>query len=362
MREPPDAAELHRRRLLVARAALASFSGASPEARAAAQRVAAAEAAERLKRAIEAAEAASMEAIRDRQREPARLTNPWDPGAPKVRWEREGATAQPPQPNRRHGRRKKRLRPWKSPRRKAQLSAAVLDFSKQHAWTPARSQALATRIKKNDAVIAHPRAADAALRQLSLWSQAAVRRACRARGWTLADEAARRHIAFWATLEDFARPRAYLRPRQFRSSGGAVRYVGAPKYGLAVVGWTQSALAIALSGPATTDAGADPIDVKTVQRHTELAELHGALQRVVRDPSAEAELRGRPTESNPRGWPINAYWIPAPGMMKPGFTGQHFDSEGPINLEQALALELIARAKRPRRLREQAQPPPPPAA
>lgn len=345
---PFSDAELRRRRLLVARA---QASAGSPDHLAQVARV---EAAERLQAAREAAERATLA----RERPRPSLTNEFDPGAPKPKWAREG----------RGGgggfvRGRRKLRPWKRRQKPgAEPSGAVLAFSREHAWTPERSQALAVRCKKNSAIIAHPRTAAAALQQLGLWTQAAIRRVLHGQGWTLGDECARRHIALWATLEGFARPRAFLRPRRVRSSSGASRFAGVARYGFAVVGWTQPALALTVSGPATIDAGADPVDVKTVQRHTELAIEYGALQRVVRNPAAEPELRGNPTDSNPRGWPINEYWIPAPHFGKPGFSGRWFDDDGnPLELEPSLALPLEPRAKRPRRLRElRAQQAPPP--
>jgi hypothetical protein len=374
--------ELERRRRLIARARAQTVGASAQRDTAALQ----AEAAARVQRAREAADAAAYAAARDRERDAPRLASPHDPGPVKPAWRREGtapsrsvvvnqiteqrteagnsaaesaSTSQPHVISRRRG----KLRPWKAPRRKplTQPSAAVLAFAKEHAWTEKRSQALATRIKKNDATIAHPRSAEAAWRRLPLYLQAGARRAMHASGWTWADEAARRHVAFLCTLDDFSRPSAWQRPRQLRSSRGMpTRYRGMAKFALAVVGWTQTALALTISGPATTDAGADPVDPKTVQRHTALAEQYSGIQRVVRNPDAPAELRGRATPTNPRGWPINQYWIPSPDMMKPGFTGAVFDSEGqPIALEEALALELVPRAKRPRRLREAALSPPP---
>lgn len=376
--------ELARRRLMFAKAAAKSLSGSSTEARELAARLAREQAAERLQSARAAADAAALAASRDRERPRPKLTNEFDPGPEKPRWSKEGRRAEQPSsdapPSTIRGnslgggdpslvddaprRVRRKLRPWKAPRRKPlepPSSSAMLEFRRQHAWTPERSRALAVRVKKNDAIIAHPRSAEAAHKRLPLWTQAAVRRALHAFGWTFGDEAARRHVAYWSTLEDFARPRAYVRPRQVgRSSTGATRFRGFSRFGLAVVGWTQQALALTLSGPACTDAGADPIDVKTVQRHTTIAEQFGGLQKVVRNPDAEAELRGRPTDANPRGWPINAYWIPAPGFVKPGFTGRWFDAQGnPLELDVSLELELTPRAKRPRRLREAAQAPPP---
>lgn len=324
---------------------------------------------------IERARVAQELAASSRERERPRLTNDFDPGPYKARWSREGELAaaikapasqgtgptptdvsldSPPARTRSRAR---KLRPWKSARRKAvEPNERTLQFARERGWTRARSQALATRIKRNDAIIAHPRTAEAAALKLRPWSHAAVRRALRAMGWTWGDEAARRHVAFWSTLEDFARPRAFTRPRRV---GGMSRFVGFAKYGMCVVGWAQTALALALSGAACTEGHADPIDVKTVQRHAALASQHGALRVTVRNPDAEPELRGLPCDSNPRGWPINMYWLPAPNFTKPGFTGTHFDADGnPIGLEEALALELPARAKRPRRLREAQQPPP----
>jgi len=244
----------------------------------------------------------------------------------------------------------------------------VLAFARERKWTRERAQALATRTKRNDSIIAHPSSAAAALIRLSPWSHAAIRRALRAQGWTLADEAGRRHVALYATWEEFGRPRAYSRPRQIRSSSGAVRFAGIPRYGFAIVGWTQPALAIALSGPSTTSGGADPVDVKTIQRHTNLAEQYGAVQVVRHNPDAPPELRGLPCASNARGWAINEYWLPAPHFHKPGFVGRWFAADGsPIDLDEALGIELVPLAKRPRRLREQwarerAQTQPPPTA
>lgn len=355
LRPPEDApavspAELARRQALVAHAFGREL--ADPKI----------EAAARLATARAAAERAALAAAAERERERPQLTNPFDLGPPKKRWDKEGPgpveVPGPARPRpRRYGRRK--LRPWKE---RPAPGAAVLDFCRDHAWTKERSQALATRVKKNDSTIAHPRAAEATLRRLPPWDQAAIRRALRAQGWTIANECARRHVALWDTWHDFARPRAYLRARRAESSGGATRFRGLPRYGLGVVGWTQTALALALSGPSTTDGGADPIDTKTVQRHVALASVHGGVQVVVRNPDAEATLRGAPCASNPRGWPINAYWIPAPGFHKPAFVGAHFDENGnPLALETSLAITLMPRAKRRRRLRElRAQQAPPP--
>jgi hypothetical protein len=139
-----------------------------------------------------------------------------------------------------------------------------------------------------------------------------------------------------------------------------VRFAGLARYSLCVVGWTQTALAIALSGAAYLGGHSDPIDAKTVQRHTELAVAHGGVQVVVRNPDAPPELRGGPCSSNSKGWPINEYWLPAENFSaKPGFVGVHYGGDGsPIGLEDALAIELTPRAKRPRRLLEQMRPPP----
>lgn len=366
-----DERELERRRRLLARAS----GKEDPVQRRAAQLQELAAKSEAASRAW-----AEERAAQERQRERPRLTNPFDPGPEKPSWAREGASRRQTAPNdatskslppppapavaapdsrageapRRRSPRRRR-RPWKAPRRKvaAAPNEKVLAFARELKWTEERAQRLATRTKRNDAIIAHPSSAEAALRRLDPWAQAAIRRALRDRGWTLADECARRHVAWWATQEEFGSPRAYSRPREITSSTGATRFAGLPKFAIAVVGWTQTALAIALSGPAYSCGGADPIDPKTVQRHTALAVEFGGVQVVVRNPAAPAELRGLPCESNPRGWAINEYWLPSPQFHKPGFVGRWFDADGsPIGLEDALALELVARAKRPRRLRE----------
>jgi hypothetical protein len=137
---------------------------------------------------------------------------------------------------------------------------------------------------------------------------------------------------------------------------------------MCVVGWTQTAIAITMSGAAHSCGGADPIDVKTVQRHTLLAVQYGGVDVVVRNPDADASLRGAPTDANPRGWPINQYWLPAPDMApKPGFSSSttvvSFGVDGtPVDLLEALAIELTPRPKwRRRKLLEaqQAEAPPP---
>lgn len=363
-----SAAELQRRQRLVARA---NGGAVTVEQRHA-------DAAARMHAAREAAERAQL----DRQRDKPQLTNDFDPGPFKAKWSREGELARaivgtstpagakairPPPAGPSHAPGASATKPtrpglrgrraWKQRRRKpVEPNERTLQFARERGWTRARSQALATRIKQNDSIIAHPRAAESTALKLGQWSHAAIRRAMRAMRWTWGDEAARRHVAFWATLEDFARPRAWSRPRRV---GGLSRYAGSAKYGMCVVGWAQTALALALSGAACTEGHSDPVDVKTVQRHAALASQHGALRVVVRNPDAEPELRGLPCDSNPRGWPINQYWLPAPNFTKPGFTGAHFDVDGnPIGLEESLALELPARAKRPRRLREEHRPPP----
>lgn len=315
---------------------------------------------------MEAARAAAERAALERERPRPTLTNDFDPGPFKAKWSRESELAraivgtstpaaaelEKPPPARLS---RLRSRPWKS-RVRSKREDLTLDFARERGWTRARSQALATRIKQNDRIIAHPRAAEAAARKLGSWTHAAIRRALRANRWTWGDEAARRHVAFWATLEDFARPRAYSRPRR---AAGASRFTGIARYSMCVVGWTQTALALAISGAACTEGHADPVDVKTVQRHAALATQHGALGVTVRNPDAPPELRGLPCASNGRGWPINMYWVPSPNFSKPGFAGSHFDAQGnPIALEESLALELPARAKRPRRLREEHRPPP----
>lgn len=312
-----------------------------------------------------------------RQRAPVALTNPFDPGAPKAAWTREGeqpnsavvscsSTEKPArralsaseQIERPRGRRRarRREREWKLRRKPAgSMADAALRFASDRAWTVERSQRLATRTKKNEAIISHPARAEAELKQLTVWAQAAVRRALRGEGWTFGDEAARRHVAWWATMEDFARERAWSRPKAIRSKSGAVRFAGIAKFSRAVIGWTQSALAIALTGAALTWADADPVDVKTVQRHTGLAIAYGGVQLVAKNPDAPPELRGAPTDSNPKGWAINVYWLPdSPELHKPGFTGRWFDASGnAIGLDEALAIELIPRMKRARRLREE---------
>lgn len=337
------------------------------------------------------AEEARMQALCDAQeaaerrrraQRVGRMTCDLDPGPVKASWEAEAqrgraAAVDPPDPpvpapaavpelvepkRVRVGR--KRLRPWKAPRRRSSQSSpeGVINFSHDRAWTPERSQSMATRIKKNDACIAHPRAAEASLRKLSLFSQASVRRVLRAMGWTFADESARRHLALWLSWEEFMRPRAWSRPKRFQSKSGMHRFSGFPRYAMCCVGWTQEAFARLMSGPGCTDAGADPIDRKTVARHVALAEAHGGVQVVRRNPDAPPELRGRPCDSNPAGWSINEYWIPTEGMRKPGFVGQFYDAEGNANavaLEEALAIVLSPRAKRARRLREAGQAPPP---
>lgn len=263
------------------------------------------------------------------------------------------------------------IRPFKAPRRKPNIDvpSRILQFGRERAWTRERAQKMATRTKRNDAIIAHPRRAYAEFLKLTAYTQAAIRRAMRGQRWTFADEAGRRHVALWATLEDFSYAVVYSRPKTYERMGMPSRIRGIPRFGQCVRGWTQPALALMLSGAACTDAGADPIDTKTVQRHVELAEDYGGLRRVVRNPDAEPEFRGRPTESNPKGWPVNEYWVPSAEFRKPSHSlptrdGQpvHFDSNGePIGLAEALALELIPRVKRPRRLREQraSQAPPP---
>jgi len=265
------------------------------------------------------------------------------------------------------------IRPFKAPRRMAngEVPSRILQFGRDRAWTRERSQKMATRTKKNDAIIAHPRRAYAEFVKLPAYTQAAIRRAMRAQRWTFADEAGRRHVALWATLEEFCYAVVYSRPKVHERMGEPTRFRGVPRFGQCVRGWTQPALAMMLSGAATTDADADPIDVKTIQRHVELAEDYGGLRRVVRKPDADPEFRGRPTASNPKGWPINEYWVPSAEFRKPAHSvptrdGQpvHFDANGePIGLAEALAIELIPRVKRPRRLRELAasQAPPPTA-
>lgn len=380
-----SAAELARRRSIGERA-LAS----TPEARAALQR---AESKRLLDVARANAERAQLEAAAERERRARRprQAHYFDPGAdpsqaPAAVRDRERAhqqrerelaaavagneTPEPMPPPRTRTRRKK-LRPWKQARRKpAELSGRVLKFSRDHGWSPARAQALATRTKKNDAIIAHPRSAEAAYKQLPAWHQAAIRRALKALRWTFADEAARRHVALWATFEEFAYCVPFSRPRQYlRMNKGKPEkaFSGAPRFGRVVRGWTQSALVLALSGAACTDAGADPIAEKTIQRHVVIAEDYGGLRRVVRNPDAAPEFRGFPTESNPRGWSINEYWVPDVGFFKPDYAKPardgapvHFDAEGnPLELELSLALELVPRMKRARRLREQREQPPP---
>lgn len=339
-----------------------------------------AEAQRRLDWARENARAATEHARIERERDRPRLTNPLDPG-PDPSLRRRARISRRPEPEpeqlepeqlepelaetapRQRGRRRKG-RAWhaKRSRRQRGEASAALNFAKERQWTRERSQQLATRTKRNDRIIAHPASAHAALMHLPPWSQAAVRRVLRAQRWTLADEAGRRHVSWWATMEEFARPHAYSRPRQYKSSTGATKFAGIPRFGLRVAGWTQPALAITLSGAATSSGGADPIDVKTVQRHTDLAVAFGGVQKIVRNPDAPDELRGRPTPSNPRGWPINEYWIPAPQFMKPGFSGPWFGADGqPRDLREALALALEPKAKRPRRVREareREQPPP----
>ena len=389
-----DPAELARRAALIARAS----GKLPPEAEAELRRQ---ELAGRVETARQAWEASKPREGRDR---PPRMVNEFDPGPTKRRWEREGRqasdrkaaaagtrgegsdrfngadpaagsetntrSATEPEPARlvRHAEpdaeRTPRRRGWKLPTKKRRklrhrdrvptLEQAAVIFAKDRSWTLERRQRLATRVKRNERIIAHPSGAEAALRKLSLWAQASVRRALRAKRWTLGDEAARRHVAWWATMEEFARPRAWQRPRRVSQVAGMQRFAGIPRFALAVVGWTQTALAICLSGPAYSANGDDPIDVKTVQRHTALAQEFGAVQLVHHNPDAEPELRGAPTEANPRGWPINAYWIPSsPEFHKPGFTGRWIDHTGqPIDLEKALAIELNAKAKRARRLRE----------
>ena len=402
-------AELRRRRAMIACASAQALDASSPAAREIHCAITMQESEQRLASQREAAEReqAAQKAARERER-PAHVRNyrpahAFDPGPVHAAHEREtqravaqrqrelqratddgaesrervaaGATTATAHGKRRQARvaAKRRHRAWKKARARrvggevGALAEKLLDFNKDQVWTLERRHALAIRMMRNSAIIAHPARADAELLRLPPWTRAAILRALRGEGWTLADEAARRHLALWCFFEDFARPRAWQRPRKVESKGAPTRFVGFSRYALAVVGWVQNAIALAISGPAHVDAGADPVDAKTVQRHVALAEHYGAMQVVRRNPAAEPHLRGRPTESNPRGWAINEYWIPTPDFMKPGFIGAHFDAEGnPIGLEDALALELVPRAKRPRRVREakaqQAQSQPPPTA
>lgn len=308
------------------------------------------------------AEAAQLRE-REREHRPAygrgyRPGHEFDPGAPPRSHEREAAkagqevVAPASLPPAARSRRRKRSRAWKAPRRKATgLSDRVLRFAADRAWTKERRQRLATRSKKNDAIIAHPATAEAALRQLSEWARAAVKRTLLGEGWTLADECARRYVAWWCFSEEMAIPRKWWRPRNVAAVGGMTKFRGLAKFAMCVVGWTQSAIAITMSGAAYSVAGADPIDPKTVQRHTALAVKYGGVHVVTRNPEAPDHLRGAPTETNPRGWAINEYWLPAPHMApKPGFFAPtnvvSFGPDGtPTDLAEMLALELTPRRK-----------------
>lgn len=378
----PDELEIRRRRL----AALQAQIKAGTLSRESAARIVA-EARELQRqyfkdaeRAAEARELAERERLRPKHARgySAHRTNPFDPGAPPASHAREEASCSsnsgeasegscsPEKPKRA----RRKLRPWKAQRRKphSQLSEKVLCFGTERAWTPGRKQKLAIRVKRNDAIIGHPSSAEAALNKLCPWARASVLRCCRGEGWTLADEAARRHVAWWATLEDFSVPRAWKRPRPQPGKGPKRAFAGGiPKFAMCVVGWTQTAIAIATTGAAYSCGGADPIDEKTVQRHTAYAEKYGGVHVVRRNPDAPAELRGAPTEANPKGWSINEYWLPAPQFApKPGFQAStdvvSFGVDGtPVDLLEALAIELTPRPKwRRRKLLEQQQAAPPP--
>lgn len=377
-------AEIKRRRLLVLNAQLRAGT-LPPEAQARIVAEAAAAQREWLLEAgarAEARERAEREKLRPKHAREYRATNEFDPGVPPPSHARESVRSQPqrtaeksesterrvaPDSAPPSGRKRRRLhRPWKAPRRKARsdLSETVLRFGSDRAWSTERKHRLAIRSKRNDAVIAHPQSAAAALAKLGEWSRAAVLRCLRGEGWTLADEAGRRHVAWWCAMEDFAVARAWRRPRRHDVAAGATRAFsgGLPKFGMCVVGWTQSAIAITLSGAAYSCGGADPVDDKTVQRHTELASRYGGVHVVVRNPDADDSLRGRPTPDNPRGWPINQYWLPAPHFApKPGFAASttivSFGVDGtPMDLAEALAIELTPRRKW--RFVSQPQPPP----
>jgi len=377
----PDEAEIRRRRLLALRAKI-NAGTLSPLEQAQIVR----EAGE-LQRSFYSAAAARAEAaqLRERERErPAygrsyRPAHEFDPGEPPKSHAREAAQHTPvveaaaPEleavPRAYKRKQRHRARPWKAPRRKPKsgLSEHVLRFGADKAWSVERKHRLAVRTKKNDAIIAHPSSAAAAMRRLCEWSRAAVLRCLRGEGWTLADEAGRRHVSWWATQEEFAVPRRWTPRKVFVKCAGMVRFPGMPKYAMCVVGWTQGALAIAMSGAAYSCEGADPIDPKTVGRHTALAEKYGGIHVVRRNPEAEAHLRGAPTDSNPRGWPINEYWLPSPQLApKPGFFASpgvvSFGLDGtPIDLAEALAIELTPRRKwRQRRLLELQQATAPP--
>ena len=375
-------AELKRRRLVALRSQLQRGTLA-PEAQA---RIVA-EATE-LQRSYFAEAAARAEAaqLREREREhrPAygrgyKPAHDFDPGAPPRSHEREGqrplakagveVVEAASLPIRRVHKRK-RHRAWKVPRRKpsSSMSERVLRFAEDRAWSKERRQRLATRSKKNDAIIAHPSSAEAALRGLSEWARAAVKRTLLGEGWTLADECARRYVAWWCFSEEMAIPRKWSRPRNVAAVSGMTKFRGLAKFAMCVVGWTQNAIAITMSGAAYSCAGADPIDPKTVQRHTALAVKYGGVHVVTRNPDAPDHLRGAPTEANPRGWSINEYWLPAPHMApKPGFFAAtnvvSFGPDGtPTDLAEMLALELQPRRKwRQRKLLElqQAAEPPP---
>lgn len=326
----------------------------------------------------EAAELRDRERLRTAYGRSYKPAHEFDPGEPPKSHAREarsrsGIGETPATPDAapelaRPKRQRRRHRPWKAPRRKprSDLSERVLRFGQDRAWSTERKQRLAIRVKRNEAIIAHPSSAEAALRKLPEWSRAAVLRCLRGEGWTLADEAARRHVTWWATLEDFAVPRPWRRPRAYKV-GKTERFRGPSKFAMCVVGWTQPAFAIAMSGAAYSCAGADPIDTKTVSRHTAYAEKYGGVHVVRKNPAAEPHLRGAPSDSNPNGWPINEYWLPAPQMApKPGFfasvSAVSFGLDGtPLDLAEALAIELTPRPKwrRRKQLEQQESPPPP---
>jgi hypothetical protein len=159
----------------------------------------------------------------------------------------------------------------------------------------------------------------------------AIKRVCNARGWTLADLAARRALTMLEFLRECARPQCWnarhvRRPRRgLATLGTAVTASAATrKYSPCVQAVAQPFLATVLAWPGHSSTDDRSVNRKTIGRVAQLLVAAGVLQ-CVQVPAHAAE----PHEIGETGHAIYRYWLadrgsPKPALMRP------FDADGEL--------------------------------
>jgi hypothetical protein len=158
----------------------------------------------------------------------------------------------------------------------------------------------------------------------------AIKRICDAKGWTLADLAARRALALLEFLRLLARPHCWnarhvRRPRRGLFSVGAVVASGAQrKYSPGVQAVAQPFLATVLAWPGHRPDDDRSVNRKTVGRVTALLDLAGVVQ-AIQVPAHAAESH----ELGDSGHAIHRYWLADRGSPKPALMAP-FDAAGEL--------------------------------